>query len=50
MQDESATYTTMTRQCNKKTISSKDNKVYKLASLNNNECQTITKGDNNGLY
>jgi len=50
MRDESATYTTMLRQCNKKTISCKDNKAYKLASLNNNKYQTITEEDNNRVY
>ena len=50
MSDESATYTTTLRQYNKKTISYKDNKAYKLASLDNNEYQTIAEGNNNGVY
>jgi len=32
-----ATYTTLPRQCDKETISCKDNKAYELASPNNNE-------------
>ena len=44
MRNMSATYTTMQRQCDKKTISCKDNKAYKLASPNNNKYQTIAKG------
>jgi len=42
--NQSATYTMLPRQCDKKTISCKDNKAYKLASLNNSK-----KGDNSEL-
>ena len=45
MQDRSATYTTMVRWCDKQTISSKDNKAYKLASPNNKEYETIIEGE-----
>ena len=35
--NRSATYTTVVRQCNKKTIDCKDNKAYELAGLNNSK-------------
>jgi len=35
--NRSATYTTAMGQCDKETISSKDNKAYKLASPNNSK-------------
>ena len=50
MRDQSATYTTGVRQCDKKTISGKDNTAYKLASPNNNKKETIASENNNGLY
>jgi len=40
----------MVRQYDKETIRSKDNKAYKLASLNNKKYKTIVRGNNNGLY
>ena len=49
MRDKSATYTTLPRQCNKRTIRSPDNKVYKLASPNN-KMVTMAKENNSGLY
>jgi len=50
MQNQSATYTTEVRQCNKRTISSPDNKVYMLASPNNRTYKTIGREHNNRLY
>ena len=40
--DVGATYTTLLRQCDKKTIRSLDSKAYMLASLNNIKIATIT--------
>ena len=43
--NQSATYTTLQRQCDKETISCKDNKAYKLASPNNSERGNNSRGE-----
>ena len=49
MRDASATYTTLPRQCDKRTIEGPDNKAYVLASPNNKKV-TIATENNSRLY